>query len=115
MPPNASHPAILHRKTDEFFIVLEGSSIANIDGKRHKFSKGGFAFLPRGTTHQFTAGRQGTKVLSLFLPALDLDQPDIVPAENKRPKKAVKLKLVNKLQRGARAHKTVLRPKFNGM
>lgn len=79
--PGGRAPAILHRRTAEFFLVLAGGSRGRLGGRPVRFRKGDFAHIPPGTAHQFTAGPEGTELLDVFVPALDLDDPDIVELE----------------------------------
>ncbi|MBI4676733.1 MAG: cupin domain-containing protein [Elusimicrobia bacterium] len=89
MQPNTSHPALLHRKTEEFLFVIGGSARAVINGERCRLRRGSFAFLPRGAAHQFHAGSKGTEVLALFVPALDLNNPDIAPVAARRSRRGL--------------------------
>ncbi|MBI2071212.1 MAG: cupin domain-containing protein [Elusimicrobia bacterium] len=81
MKPGAQTPSIYHRKTNEFFFILRGSAKARINGRSVRFKKGDFAFLPAKTRHQFEAGPAGVEVLDIFIPRLDLDNPDIRTVE----------------------------------
>lgn len=78
MRPGAFAPALLHRRTAEFFWVLEGSASGIVDGKRVRFRRGQYAYLPPGVVHQFRAGPKGIRLLEVFAPALDLGAPDII-------------------------------------
>lgn len=80
MKPGASHPAIRHTKTWEFFLILRGSNKARINGRTLLLRRGDYAFMPPGTAHAFHAGPRGVEVLVLFAPAMDFTRPDIVPA-----------------------------------
>lgn len=78
MKPSASHPPLYHRRTWEFFLILEGTLRARIAGRRRRMRAGSYAVLPPGTAHAFDAGPRGVKVLSVFAPPLDLKNPDVV-------------------------------------
>lgn len=80
MKPGAQAPEILHRKTHEFFYILEGSSTGRVAGRARTFRAGDYCVLPAGTAHRFKAGPRGVKLLDFFCPRLDLDDPDIVDA-----------------------------------
>lgn len=77
MAPGARHPAIRHRRTTEFFFVVSGSMRAYLDGRRVRFKAGKFGWLPPGTAHAFSAGKDGVEVLAVFSPAFSLEEPDV--------------------------------------
>lgn len=78
MRPYSRAPALRHARTDEFLLVLKGSSSGRIGRRKVRFKAGDFAYLPAGTPHEFRAGPGGTELLDIFLPRLDLSDPDIV-------------------------------------
>lgn len=87
LPPGAAHPSIRHRRTDELAYVLSGSGSGVIDGRRLRLRPGDVLLIPAGSAHAFRAGPRGLDVLSVFAPALDLRDPDIVydaPAGERR-------------------------------
>ena len=51
--PGGGPPPHLHLREDEFFYVLDGTFEIRIGDERHTVSAGGFAFVPRGTVHNF--------------------------------------------------------------
>ncbi|MBI5881771.1 MAG: cupin domain-containing protein [Elusimicrobia bacterium] len=81
MRPRTSHPAVVHRRTVEFLYVLGGSARADIGRKTCLLREGSFAFMPRGVAHRFVAGKKGVRALVIFMPAFDLDRPDVAPVE----------------------------------
>lgn len=81
IPPRGRHAKILHGKTEEFFLVLQGEVRAVIGKKRRVLREGRWGYLPPGTPHEFRAGPRGARVLSVFAPAMDFAEPDIRPAE----------------------------------
>ena len=52
-PPQAGPPLHLHLDQDEWWYVLEGEYLFEIDGKQVKASKGATVFARRGTRHTF--------------------------------------------------------------
>ena len=52
-PPGGGPPPHLHRNEDEFFYVLDGTFEIRIGDDVHALGTGGFAFVPRGTVHNF--------------------------------------------------------------
>ena len=68
--PGGGPPPHVHTREDEFFYVLGGTFEIRIGDELHVVGPGGFAFVPRGTVHNFrntaeTAGR----ILVGFTPA----------------------------------------------
>jgi quercetin dioxygenase-like cupin family protein len=60
--PGGGPPPHVHTREDEFFYVLDGAFEIRIGDDVHTLGAGGFAFVPRGTVHNFrnteeTAGR----------------------------------------------------------
>jgi quercetin dioxygenase-like cupin family protein len=60
--PGGGPPPHIHTREDEFFYVLDGTFEIRIDDDVHAVGPGGFAYVPRGTVHNFrntaaTAGR----------------------------------------------------------
>jgi len=60
--PGGGPPPHIHTSEDEFFFVLDGTFEIRIGDEVHALGPGGFAYVPRGTVHNFrnaaeTAGR----------------------------------------------------------
>lgn len=69
-PPGGGPPLHIHRREEEFFLVLEGEVSFYIGGRVVTHRPGGSAFVPRGVPHCFknTSKRQA-RLLVLFTPA----------------------------------------------
>lgn len=78
MAPGSSAPELFHARTEEFFLILKGSSSGRVAGRRRVFRPGDCIYMPAGTLHEFRAGPRGVELLDVFCPALDLSAPDIV-------------------------------------
>ena len=67
--PGGGPPPHLHTREDEFFYVLDGTFEIRIGDELHGLGPGGFAFVPRGTVHNFrnTAGTP-SRILVGFTP-----------------------------------------------
>jgi uncharacterized cupin superfamily protein len=52
-PPKAGPPLHRHSREDEWFYVLEGDYLFEVDGKQMTVGPGSTAFAPRGTAHTF--------------------------------------------------------------
>lgn len=51
--PGGGPPPHVHAREDEFFYVLDGTFEIRIGDDVHALGPGGFAFVPRGTVHNF--------------------------------------------------------------
>jgi uncharacterized cupin superfamily protein len=51
--PGGGPPPHVHTREDEFFYVLDGSFEIRIGDELHALGPGGFAYVPRGTVHNF--------------------------------------------------------------
>ena len=69
-PPGSGPPPHVHTREDEFFYVLEGSFVIRIGDELHDVEPGGFAYVPRGTVHNFrNAGETTGRILVGFTPS----------------------------------------------
>lgn len=68
--PGGGPPPHIHTREDEFFYVLDGTFEIRIGDELHTLGAGGFAFVPRGTVHDFrNTGEQPARILVGFTPA----------------------------------------------
>jgi mannose-6-phosphate isomerase-like protein (cupin superfamily) len=51
--PGGGPPPHIHTREDEFFYVLEGTFEVRIGEELHAVAPGGYAYVPRGTVHNF--------------------------------------------------------------
>jgi quercetin dioxygenase-like cupin family protein len=51
--PGGGPPPHIHTREDEFFSVLDGTFEIRIGDELHALGPGGFAYVPRGTVHNF--------------------------------------------------------------
>jgi quercetin dioxygenase-like cupin family protein len=67
--PGGGPPPHIHTREDEFFYVLDGTFEIRIGDEVHALGPGGFAYVPRGTVHNFrnTAGTP-SRILVGFTP-----------------------------------------------
>ncbi len=52
-PPMSGPPLHVHTREDEFFYVLDGELVFEVDGVRHTVREGGSVGLMRGTPHRY--------------------------------------------------------------
>lgn len=56
-------PSHVHVYDDEAFFVLAGTMTIDMDGSHHELGAGGFAFVPRGTTHAWDTIGEATVLI----------------------------------------------------
>jgi quercetin dioxygenase-like cupin family protein len=68
--PGGGPPPHLHTREDEFFYVLDGSFEIRIGDELHALGPGGYAYVPRGTVHNFrNTADTPSRILVGFTPA----------------------------------------------
>lgn len=53
VPPGKSEVRHLHRRARQFFLILEGRAVMEIEGQDHPLSAGQGIHVPAGAAHQF--------------------------------------------------------------
>jgi quercetin dioxygenase-like cupin family protein len=67
--PGGGPPPHVHTREDEFFYVLDGTFEIRIGDEVHAVGPGGFAFVPRGTVHNFrNTAETPSRILVGFTP-----------------------------------------------
>ena len=67
--PGGGPPAHVHTREDEFFYVIDGSFEIRIGDDVHAIGPGGFAYVPRGTVHNFrNTAETPSRILVGFTP-----------------------------------------------
>ena len=68
--PGGGPPPHFHTREDEFFYVLDGTFEFRIGDEVHAVGPGGFAYVPRGTVHNFrNTAETPSRILVGFTPA----------------------------------------------
>ena len=68
--PGGGPPPHVHTREDEFFYVVDGTFEIRIGDELHAVGAGGFAFVPRGTVHNFrNTADVPSRILVGFTPA----------------------------------------------
>ena len=70
-----------HEKRSEFWRVIAGSGMWDIDGGKHDFFVGDEKLIPRGSKHTIMAGSSGITILEIALG--EFDETDIKRYEDK--------------------------------
>jgi quercetin dioxygenase-like cupin family protein len=85
VPPMSGPPMHRHSREDEWFYVLEGTIVAEIDGERITLQDGSSGFAARGTVHAFQNFTTSTaKLLVMTTPGANLNRFfEAVSAHNK--------------------------------
>lgn len=67
--PGGGPPPHIHTSEDEFFSVLDGTFEIRIGDELHALGPGGFAYVPRGTVHNFrNTAETPSRILVGFTP-----------------------------------------------
>jgi quercetin dioxygenase-like cupin family protein len=67
--PGGGPPPHIHTREDEFFYVLDGTFEIRIGDGVHCLGPGGFAYVPRGTVHNFrNTAETASRILVGFTP-----------------------------------------------
>jgi mannose-6-phosphate isomerase-like protein (cupin superfamily) len=67
--PGGGPPPHIHTREDEFFLVLDGTFEVRIGDDLHTLGRGGHAYVPRGTVHNFrNTGEIPSRMLVGFTP-----------------------------------------------
>src|SRR5687768_18129283 len=67
--PGGGPPPHVHTREDEFFYVLDGTFEIRIGDEVHTVGPGGFAYVPRGTVHNFrNTAETPSRILVGFTP-----------------------------------------------
>jgi mannose-6-phosphate isomerase-like protein (cupin superfamily) len=67
--PGGGPPPHIHTREDEFFYVLEGTFDILIGDEVHALGRGGYAYVPRGTVHNFrNTAEVPSRILAGFTP-----------------------------------------------
>ena len=68
--PGGGPPPHIHTREDEFFYVLDGTFEVRIGDELHALGPGGYAYVPRGTVHNFrNTADTPSRLLVGFTPA----------------------------------------------
>jgi mannose-6-phosphate isomerase-like protein (cupin superfamily) len=68
--PDGGPPPHIHTREDEFFYVLDGSFEIRIGDELRAVGPGGFAYVPRGTVHNFrNTAETPSRILAGFTPS----------------------------------------------
>jgi mannose-6-phosphate isomerase-like protein (cupin superfamily) len=80
-----------HPRTEEFYYIIEGSGILEIDGETRTVAVGDACLIPAGATHQiYNAGPGDLKILCCCAPPYSDEDTELLddgPAVAARPKK----------------------------
>jgi quercetin dioxygenase-like cupin family protein len=68
--PGGGPPPHIHTREDEFFYILDGTFEVRIGDELHALAAGGYAYVPRGTVHNFrNTADTPSRLLVGFTPA----------------------------------------------
>lgn len=73
VPTLAGPPLHRHSREDEWFYVVSGEIVVQVDGVRHTLTPGCSAYAPRGTAHAFQNFQPQTAQLLVIATPADFD------------------------------------------
>lgn len=79
--PNQSLSLQKHRHRSEFWRIVGGSGIVEIDGVQHTASKGEEFFIPQGSTHRAKTEHEVLEIMEIAMG--EFDENDIERLEDK--------------------------------
>ena len=79
--PNEQLSLQSHSKRSEFWKVISGSGVFEVDGKKVEVAKGDEQEVPLGSKHRMASGSEGMEILEIGLG--DFDENDITRYEDK--------------------------------
>ncbi|HEY8108964.1 MAG TPA: cupin domain-containing protein [Patescibacteria group bacterium] len=68
IPPEGEIGEETHPDNDQVLLLVDGGGSAILDGKEQPFEEGDLVVVPAGTLHNFTAGKDGLKVVTTYSP-----------------------------------------------
>ena len=78
MPPSAAETRHLHKKTEQFFYVLEGALTIEIEGHEHRLKDHEGIVIPPGVPHKVTnSSQQSASFLVISCPDSHGDRVDL--------------------------------------
>ncbi len=85
MPPGAAEVRHRHARARQFFYVLEGELVMELDGTTHRLQPGQGLHVPPGTAHQARNDAAGVlRILVISAPRSHGDRETVPPADNRR-------------------------------
>lgn len=73
VPTLSGPPLHRHSREDEFFYILNGEIVLQVDGVRHTLTAGCCAYAPRGTAHAFQNFQKDTGHMLVMATPADFD------------------------------------------
>ncbi len=73
-----------HRVAEEYYFIIAGGGIAQLDGREVPLRAGDFLRLPPGTKHGFIAGEAGLDMLDVHTPGCRPDRDTYFVGETPR-------------------------------
>ena len=73
LPAGGATERHYHKLSEEFYFVLEGTAVMEIDGEEKNVSPGDGILIPAGAWHQITAKSEGLRILCCCAPPYSHD------------------------------------------
>ena len=73
LPAGGATERHYHKLSEEFYFVMEGTAVMEIDGEEKDVSPGDGILIPAGAWHQITANADGLRILCCCAPPYSHD------------------------------------------
>ena len=75
VPPGAVHPRAFSRRSDKYYLIIEGSIKFDLDGQEYQLEAGDFALVPQGSQFQYeNASDQTARLILVHTPCFKLEE-----------------------------------------
>lgn len=75
VPPGVKHRRAYSRRSDKYYLVIDGRLKFDLDGREYMLESGDFALVPKGSQFQYeNATDQNAKLLLVHTPAFKLEE-----------------------------------------
>jgi mannose-6-phosphate isomerase-like protein (cupin superfamily) len=75
VPPGVKHRRAYSRRSDKYYLVIDGRLKFDLDGREYWLEAGDFALVPKGSQFQYeNADDQTANVILVHTPAFKLDE-----------------------------------------
>ena len=75
VPPGAKHRRAYSRRSDKYYLVIDGCLKFDLDGREYWLEAGDFALVPQGSQFQYeNVGDQPARLILVHTPAFILEE-----------------------------------------
>ena len=75
VPPGAVHPRAYSRRSDKYYLVIEGAIKFDLDSREYQLEAGDFALVPQGSQFQYeNTSDQEARLILVHTPCFKLEE-----------------------------------------